>query len=80
MNALTSKIEEISLDAKHAEQIKVMFEVGFAVGIAFYQATKLSPNDAAYETMKNTYVDMIPDEISKVFDEIMKSYEKHRPH
>lgn len=77
---LSQKIEEISIDKKQAEQIKVIFECGFAIGIAFHQVTGINPNHEVYDTMKKKYMELIPEQIIETFDAIMREYEKQQKH
>jgi ribulose bisphosphate carboxylase small subunit len=79
MNALTTKIEDISIDAKQAEQINLIFDIGFEMGMAFEKDRKITRDSALYQLARRLYLEAASKQCVETFDSIMKNYEKHRP-
>lgn len=77
MNALDTKIEEISIDAKQAEQISTLFDIGFEMGFVFSKSgnERTSPD---YHKLRKLYVEAASPVMVQMFDEIMKEYEKQK--
>lgn len=73
---LQEKIEQISIDAKQAEQISVMFDIAFTLGIAFHAATGLNPHDEKHDQTKKVFIKASEEMAMLMFDELMKDYEK----
>lgn len=73
---IEQKIQEISIDAKQAEQIQVMFDMGFEMGLAFGQTSTVKRTDADYIPVRKLYVETAGPMMVMIFEDIMKDYEK----
>lgn len=55
--SIADKIEEISIDAKQKEQITVMFEMAFEMGMAFGRNDMtLEKTDPNYHEVRKTFI------------------------
>lgn len=75
---LDEKIQEISLDAKQAEQISVLFDVGFEMGFVFAESGHTKRKDPNYQHIRKLYIEAASPVMVKMFEDVMKEYEKRQ--
>ena len=73
---LSEKIDEISFDAKQAEQIHTIFDIGFEMGFVFAETGRTKRSDADYHRLRNLYIEVAGPVMTTMFNEMMKDYEK----